>query len=90
MKITKWIDIPSMEIDIHISGEEAVEAVVSDPGDGWTMEGRIKQIVNGVYSFFKHVSDEQISALGEPVRNIIAKGLREQAERFVPSRKEPS
>lgn len=82
MKITKWVDIPSVEIDVHITGEEAVQAVIEDPGEDWTVEARMKQIINGAYGFFSKVSDEEIATLTDPARRMIAKAFRELADRF--------
>jgi hypothetical protein len=86
MKVTKWVDIPSMEIEVHISGEEAVLAIVSDE-DGASWEFRLKSTTNNLAGFFKAVPDNIIAGMPDPVKQLVATFFREQAERFVPTPK---
>lgn len=85
MKVEKWVDIPSMEVTVHISGDDAVQAILDDEADsGWTMEARLKKVLNNLAAFFKAVPAEVIAGLSDTVREMIGKFLREQAERFWP------
>jgi phosphoserine aminotransferase len=86
VKLTKWVDIPSMEVTIDISGDDAIQAITEDAEDsGWTIEARLKKAVNNLASFFKAVPAETIAGLTPTVRELIGKFLREQAERFWPN-----
>jgi hypothetical protein len=86
VKVAKFIDIPSVEVEIEISGEEAMQAIVDDPGD-WSWDGRLKYIVNHLAQFFKQLPDDIIAQQNDGVKQIIATFFREQAERFVPTPK---
>jgi hypothetical protein len=90
MKVTKWVDIPSVEVEVHITGDDAIQAITEDAEDsGWTIEARLKKAVNNLATFFKAVPAETIAGLTPTVREMVGKFLREQAERFDPKEVQP-
>jgi hypothetical protein len=80
MKVTKWVEF-SKEIEVEISGEEAVAAITDDP-DGVAPELHLKRAVSSFFVFLKHVPDLTIANLTPEARKTIHKGLTEQVDRF--------
>jgi hypothetical protein len=81
MKVTKLVSVPDVEIEIEISGEEAVQAILGDE-EGWTPRQLLMRAVNNLAAFFKKLPDTIIAELHDEQRKLIADFLEEQARRF--------
>ena len=81
MKISKLVSVPDVEVEIEISGEEAVNAILGDQ-EGWTPRQLLMRAVNNLASFFKKLPDTVIAELNDAQRKLIADFFEEQARRF--------
>jgi hypothetical protein len=81
MKVVKLCSVPDVEVEIEISGEEAVNAILGDQ-EGWTPRQLLMRAVNNLASFFKKLPDTAIAELNGAQRKLIADFFEEQARRF--------
>ena len=81
MIVRKWIEFPGQEVDIEISGEEAVLAITDNPKE--KSEGtHLHDVVNNLAWFLNKLPDTVIGDLTPKVRNIVADFFEKQAQRF--------
>jgi hypothetical protein len=84
MKVTKWVEFAE-EVEIEITGADAMAAVLDDGCSDDPLELRLLRVVNKAGTFLRALSDEQIrTLLNDDVRKIIADFFQIQAERFQP------
>ena len=81
MRITKWIDIPSVEMEISISSQEAANAIMEGSED-WLPEELVRKICNDFLTVMQKIPDTAIAAQTPAVRKIIADVMEAQALRF--------
>lgn len=81
MKITKLVSVPDVEIELEISGEDAVGAIFGDQ-DGWTPQQLLMRILNNLAAFLKNLPDSVIAELNDVQRKMIADFLAQQSLRF--------
>lgn len=81
MKITKWVDFPSQEIEIDIGSEDVIEALL-DVGDDMLKAEAVYRAVNNLANVFRKLPDEAIALLTAPARGTIGNFLAEQEKRF--------
>lgn len=91
MKITKWVDIPSQEVeieigldDIRIALSKAFGAALprNDENDESPTSLDVMLALASIGSFLRALTDEQIATLMPSQRVVIATFLAEQAKRF--------
>lgn len=81
MRVPVWVDLGSREIEVEISGEDAVTAITSEHGD-YTPKELLFRICNNVASFFRKLPDAAIAELNVQQRAVIASFFEEQGRRF--------
>jgi hypothetical protein len=81
MKIVKLVSVPDVEVEIEISGEEAVNAILGDQ-EGWTPRQLLMRAVNNLASFFKKLPDTIVAELNSEQRKLITDFFEDQARRF--------
>jgi hypothetical protein len=81
MKFSKLVSIPDVEVEIEITGEEAVNAILGDQ-ERWTPRQLLMRAVNNLASFFKKLPDTVVAELNGDQRKLIADFFEEQARRF--------
>jgi len=81
MRITKMISIPDVEVNIDITGEDAVDAILGETED-WTPRQLLTRVVNNLSSFFKALPDSTIEEFTAEQRRLVAEMFEEQAKRF--------
>jgi hypothetical protein len=81
VKVPVWVDLGSREIEVEISGEDAVAAIL-EPSEGWTPKQLLLRICNNVGGFLRKVPDSLIAELNEAQRKVIAEFFEAQGRRF--------
>lgn len=81
MRITKNIRVPDIDVDVEITGEDAVEAIIGET-HGWTPRQLMLRVLNNLAAFFKALPDSVIAELNSDQRGLIAGFFEEQAKRF--------
>jgi histidinol dehydrogenase len=81
MKILKFVSVPDVEIEVDISGAEAVRAILGDL-DGFTPHQLLMRTANNLAAFFKNLPDSVIAELNDAQRKIIADFFEQQSLRF--------
>ena len=81
MKVPVYVDLGSREIEVEISGEDAVVAITSEPGD-YTSKELLFRICNNVAIFLHKLPDSAVAELNHHQRNVIANFFEEQGRRF--------
>jgi hypothetical protein len=81
VKVSVWVDLGSREVEVELSGEDAVTAITSEPGD-YTPKELLFRICNNVGGFFLKVPDSQIAELNDAQRKVIAEFFEAQGRRF--------
>ena len=81
MRITKRIGVPDVEVDIDITGEEAVQAIIGET-EGWTPRQLMLRAVNNVAGIFRALPDSVVEEFTPEQRRLVAELFEEQAKRF--------
>lgn len=81
MRITKWVELPGMGVDIDICGDDVIAALYSDPAD-YAPERLLKRAVNQLAEIIKNLPDEAVAALTPTAREMIRTFLLDQSKRF--------
>jgi len=81
VKVPVYVDLGSREIEVEISGEDAVVAITDAPGD-YTPKELLFRICNNVASFLRKLPDSVIADLKVEQRAVIAAFFEEQGRRF--------
>jgi len=81
VRVTKWIEIPGQEIEIEISGADAVEAML-EGSEEWTPEQLVLSACNNFLTTIQRLPDAAIAAQTPEVRKLVADVFEVQAKRF--------
>lgn len=83
MRVTKRICC-SRDVEIEITGAEAVRAILDDRTLGWEPKVAMMVALHNVAGFFRKIPDAVITELNDKDRASVSDFFAQQAERFRP------